>query len=102
MSQPETILDYASPRKRTALRMASRSLLDLECVEDGVVVREHLAEQGQALGVILGSTVVILMMVLMLVGEWHRTPRGFMVIPAILVLSWAIVVPLVIQGSWSR
>jgi len=102
MSRAEPILDYASPRKRSALRMSSKSLLDCRYVEDGVVVRESLGEQSQAVVVIAGSALTVLVLLGTMSGEWHRTPPILRVLPALVVTAWAIVVPVVIQRNWSR
>jgi hypothetical protein len=104
VSQPEMILDYASPRKRSSLRMASKSLLDCTWLEDGVVVREYLDEQAQAIIVVVGSTLTIIIMLalLLVAGEWRRTPPAMLALPGLVFAAWAVVTPLVIQHSWSR
>ena len=106
MSQPGMILDYASPRKRSALRMASRSVLDYVWADHGrgVVVRERLEEQTPAVfGIGVSAVAVGALLWLMVVnGEWRRTPRELLWLPAGLVAAWAAVVPIVIQRSWGR
>ena len=82
--------------------MTSKSLLDCRWLEDGVVVRESLDEQSQAVVVLIGSALTVLILVATMLSEWRRTPPALLALPAIIIAAWAVVVPLVIQHNWSR
>ena len=100
MSGPNLILDYASPRKRSRFRLASRSLMDCRWVEEELVVREWLAGQSEAKRAIAVTGIMLAISVGLVVSEWHRTAVGMLIfVFAIIGLAIALV-PAVIQQSW--
>jgi len=103
MSQPNVILDYASPRKRSPLRMASASLLRHEWVDGGLVVHERLHDQAQAIAVIVVSALPLLMMIGRLFDSpWRGTPMVALAFPAAVMLGWLAAILMVVQQSWTR
>ena len=102
MSQPETIIDYASPRKRTALRMAARSTLEWTWVDGGgLVVRERLADQAQALVTIIASALPVVAVFPAALSGVRFSP-GVLILPAVIFTVWLVVVLMVVQQSWGR
>src|SRR4051812_443459 len=100
MSEPNLILDYASPRKRSRFRLASKSLLDCRWVEDDLIVREWLAGQSEAKLAIAATAVMLAISGGLVASEWHRTAVGMLIfVFAIIGLAIALV-PAVIQQSW--
>jgi hypothetical protein len=100
MPEPQMILDYASPRKRSRFRLASKSLLDCGWVGEELVVREWLAGQAEAKRAIAVTGVMLAISGGLIASEWHRTAVGFLIfILAIMGLAVGLV-PLVIQQSW--
>jgi len=100
MSEPNLILDYASPRKRSRFRLASKSLLDCRWAGEDLVVREWLAGQSQAKMAIAATGVRLAISGALVASEWHRTAVG-MLIFIIAIMGLAVgLVPLVIQQSW--
>jgi hypothetical protein len=45
---------------------------------------------------------LIMIGLLVVGGEWRRTPPAMLALPGLVFVAWAIVTPLVIQHSWSR
>jgi hypothetical protein len=102
MSQPEMILDYASPRKRSALRMAAQSELDWAWVGGELFVRERLANQVQAvLAIVLSGFTVMTVWPAALSGPVRFSP-GVLVLPMLVTAPWVAVVLMVVQQSWGR
>jgi hypothetical protein len=94
------ILDYASPRKRSRFRLASKSLLDCRWAGEELVVREWLAGQSEAKTAIAATGVMLMISGGLVASEWHRTAVGMLIfIFAIIGLAVGLV-PLVIQQSW--
>jgi hypothetical protein len=101
MSQGETIIDYASPRKRTALRMAARSTLEWRWVGHGLLVRERLADQAQALVTIVASALPVGAVFPAALSGVRFSP-GVLILPAVIFSVWLVVVLMVVQQSWGR
>src|SRR4051812_25651681 len=100
MPEPNLILDYASPRKRSRFRLASKSLLDCRWAGEDLIVRESLAGQSEAKMAIAATGVMLAISGGLVASEWHRTAVGFLIfILAIMGLAVALV-PAVIQQSW--
>jgi hypothetical protein len=100
MSEPNLILDYASPRKRSRFRLASKSLLDCRWVEEDLAVREWLAGQSQAKLAIAVTGVMLALSGGIVASEWHRTAVGMLLIILVLIGLALALVPAVIQQSW--
>jgi hypothetical protein len=100
MDDPNLILDYASPRKRSRFRLASGSLLDCQWEGEALVVRESLAGQEQAKMSIWVTAGMLAISLWLVWSEWTKTPIG-MLIFVLGVIAVAIgLVPVVIQQSW--
>jgi hypothetical protein len=100
MSEPNLILDYASPRKRSRFRLASKSLLDCRWVGEDLVVREWLAGQSQAKLAIAVTGVMLAISGWIVASEWHRSAVGMSVIILTIIMLGVGLVPAVIQQSW--
>lgn len=101
MPTPQPILDYAGPRKRSAFRLSSASILTSHWSNDTFIIHESLAGHGSAVAAISVSFLMVAHLVLQGVLEWRRirdpvTP----ILAAIFVITWLVLVPAVIQQSW--
>ena len=75
MTDPQPILDYASPRPRSKLRLPARSQLDVDLRSAGtLVVTERLVAKRGAIGAI--AFALVTMVLLVGVTTTSRLPRG--------------------------
>jgi hypothetical protein len=104
MSRPDVILDYASPRKRSAMRMAARSRLEWAWDDDGggVLVCERLENQAQALLAMVVTLVPVLTVWPAALGGPVRFSPGLLFFPVLLTASWVTVALQVVHQSWGR
>src|SRR5690349_8229744 len=100
MSEPNLILDYASPRKRSRFRLASKSLLDCSWTGEELVVREWLAGQAEAKKAIAATGVMLAISGGVVASEWHRTAVGMLIFIFVIIALALALVPAVIQQSW--
>jgi hypothetical protein len=101
MAQPQMILDYAGPRKRSRFRLASKSLLESRVTADeGVVVREWLAGQREARLAILATLGMLAASAALMMNEWRRTDVRFLAVLCALVAAALALIPVIVQQSW--
>jgi hypothetical protein len=100
-SNPQPILDYAGPRKRSAFRLSSASILTSHWSHETLIIREHLAGHGGALASIAVSFLMVAHLVLQGFLEWrHWHDPATPILAAIFAIGWIVLVPAVIQQSW--
>jgi hypothetical protein len=98
------ILDYASARKYSHLRMASESLVTCERSPDGegeLVVREFLTGQGRTFVVILIAVAMATVAVVLLVTDRHRRIENWLVAASV-TAGVLTLLPLIVQRNWSE
>jgi hypothetical protein len=102
--EQELILDYASPRKRSAMRMAARSRLEWAWDDDGggLLVCERLENQAQAVVALVGSLIPVLTMWPAALSGPVRFSPGLLFVPALVTAFWVTVALQVVQQSWGR
>lgn len=101
MPEPQIILDYASPRKRSQFRLASASLLESKWMGRTLVIREWLAGQGGAV-VAIGMTFLVVANLAQM-AFFNINFRNELVEAIIcwsVVAAWLALLPAVIQQTW--
>src|SRR6266700_4246992 len=97
MDQPGLILDYASPRKRSQFRLASRSLLERQWEGDELQVREWMGDRGGALWWIVVSSLMVGNLVRVTVANRDWNGLALFVISA-----WIATLFPVIHQTWTQ
>jgi hypothetical protein len=101
MPEPQIILDYASPRKRSQFRLASASLLESKWMDRTLVIREWLAGQGGAVVAIGASFLMVANLAAMTLYEVNvRVHPVEVIICWSCVALWLALLPAVIQQTW--
>src|SRR5437773_2640474 len=103
-----TILDYASPGAKSALRVGSRSLLRVQRAADELRIVETLEDHAQAIGAILFAWLAMTPMICLAAVA----TTDVMTEPGLAVLAWILawILPLagalttygVIESTWGR
>src|SRR5215217_2642281 len=107
MGQPQMILDYAGPRKRSRFRMASRSVIacrwDGAAGEDGVVIVSARLEGQEQATLFIGAAALMLVLAAgLMIAEAARSQVGFVVFQSSLIVAGVALIPVVVQQSWRR
>jgi predicted enzyme related to lactoylglutathione lyase len=103
MDPHAAILDYASPRKRSRLRLPARSILTCGVSPDQILLIERLSGQGAALGAIGFACFTMLFTAGMsLTGSFGPMHRADYALPASLALLEIVVMLLLIHQTWRQ
>jgi hypothetical protein len=100
----ETILDYASPRKRLRLRLPAASSILVNYDENQVIVQEWLQGQKQAIAAIAFACCTYLYMAILFFGESEikKTDPTMLAVLATLVVTGIVVMLMVIHQTWRK
>src|SRR5205814_6320272 len=78
MSSQGPILDYASPRKQTRLRLESRSSLDVQTHAGGAIITESLRGKAGAVAAMIFAVFILLLLAGMIAEEiWSIRPGRY-------------------------
>src|SRR5258706_9464572 len=102
MEAPQFVLDYASPRPRVKLRLAANSVLHHEMVGSRYVITEILSGKGQAIGAMMFSAFVLIVMSLPLFNERTIDKKFTMVFMLTVGGIMAGLSLLIIRNTWRR
>jgi len=101
MPEPQMILDYASPRKRSKFRLASASLLESRWEGENLIIREWLAGQAGAILAIVLTFFMVGNLAREGFAEWRRLHTlSTAIIAGFFVTGWLVLVPAIIQQTW--
>jgi hypothetical protein len=97
MNQPGLILDYASPRKRSQFRLASKSLLETQSVGNELQIREWMGDRGVALWWIVASSLMVgnLVRVTVVNRDWNG-------LSLFVIAAWIATLFPVIHQTWTQ
>jgi hypothetical protein len=99
VQQPVLILDYASPRTRTRLRMPSKSVLDVIEEPGGILVVETLSGRAEAVGAIAFGVFMLIYLTILMIAL-RGQGAGWVLGP--FWLAEAVVLILVIHQTWRK
>ena len=110
VDESAAILDYAGPRKRSALRLPAVSRLDAAGADGRVTVTESLAGQQNAVGALVFGLIVLGIVIASTTvnaydfhhHRWHRDWQAMLIAPGVMAAALLACMAGVLQQTWRR